>query len=185
KGWLAVAGLVVVLVGFGGALASTTPARVRYWAWRMRSSRRETRLVARTKLMEIGRPAIDGVFPELVSGEASDRLAVVPRFDRCGFVGLCTRRGEQGLDCSLEVIFTDHFARNATHATVGWLEAGDPFLTAFGRDSRGAPRLLIVGSATARGVPTVVPQLAMRLDVDDPLAPAVIEATSARIAELR
>jgi hypothetical protein len=58
----------------GFALVAEKPARVRYWTWRMRSSDQEAWRAARLKLLEIGRPSIDGVLAELVAREVEDRI---------------------------------------------------------------------------------------------------------------
>ncbi|HZU97314.1 MAG TPA: hypothetical protein VFF73_11505 [Planctomycetota bacterium] len=79
KGRVALAGLALLLAGFGFALATAVTVRVRYWEWRMGSSERGVRVLARRSLLEIGRPAIDRVLPELVAAEVCERLATVPR----------------------------------------------------------------------------------------------------------
>jgi hypothetical protein len=72
--FLVVVGLVAGVV----VAARTERARVRFWAWRMRSGDGETRAKARLRLLEIGRPAIDSVFAELVAGEVCDRASARP-----------------------------------------------------------------------------------------------------------
>jgi len=70
--------VVVALVAGVVVAARTERARVRFWAWRMRSGDGETRAKARLRLLEIGRPAIDRVYAELVAGELLDRASARP-----------------------------------------------------------------------------------------------------------
>jgi len=87
KARLALAGLGLVVAGFALALGLSEPARVRFWAWRMRSGDLRTRREARLKLLQIRRPAIDDVYADLVAGEVCDRLAGVVPEERVVFVG--------------------------------------------------------------------------------------------------
>ncbi len=186
KGWLALFGLVLVVVGFGVALGTSRAARVRYWAWRMRSGDRETRLAARRRLLEIDRPGIDGVFADLVAGEASDRLAEVAPGERVAFVGSSAGlvsdharpRPSDGFVYGVEV----SLGRPLAKLVVVWLPPGglDPIARTLACGSHGALRELVVGEGRA-GKIEVHALLIVALAADDPLGPAVIEAMKAQL----
>jgi hypothetical protein len=74
KGRLLLAVLALIVGGTALFLASSTRARVRWYAWRMRSGDPEVAARARFKLFELDRPAIDEVLPELVARELGARL---------------------------------------------------------------------------------------------------------------
>src|SRR5579872_654780 len=99
KGRVALLGLFLVIGGFALALATTRGARVRLWTWRMRSGDSETSRLARRKLIEIGRPDIDGVLPELVAREAEewDVFLQVETAHHHVFVGQCEMK-ERGFN---------------------------------------------------------------------------------------
>jgi len=188
KGWLASFGLVLVVVGFGVAFGATTAGRVRFWAWRMRSRDRETRLTARTRLLEVGRPEIDGVFVELIAGEVSDRLAGVPPGERVAFLGSSTGAVAeptlpglaQGLVYEVEISVT----RPLPPSMVVWLpkDGLDPVAEALRRGSHGRVRELVVGREMA-GENGVQAPLLVGLTADDPLGFAVIDATTSRVLD--
>ncbi len=186
KGRVALAGLLLVVVVFGVALAVTPAARVRYWAWRARSSDRGVRLAARIRLMEIGRPAIDAVFPELVAGEAGDRLAEVPVSQRVVLVGRFEEtpmqpiRGGPFVDWPFDV---DPALAQGGHTVVRVrLEAAvfDPLARSFVKETSRPHRTLVAGSE-AHKEDAVVKLFMVWLEEDDPLAAAVIEETKARL----
>jgi hypothetical protein len=174
-------------MGFAVPLAVTPTARVRYWAWRMHSSSREVRLEARTRLMAIGRPAIDSVFPELVAGEVADRLASVPPGKRVAFVGR-----SEGLPEVIIVTSTKRWPHYVlehslalppeTNLIVPECEWPEHSLAARLAPERGkTERTLVIGEDASRGI-LIDPLLMVRLPASDPLGPEVIEATRARLA---
>ncbi len=74
KGLLALVLLGLLVLGAGSLLAVSPRARVRWYAWRMRSSDPAAAAGARLKLFELDRPAIDDVLPELVARELAARM---------------------------------------------------------------------------------------------------------------
>src|SRR5436309_1156333 len=70
---LALAALLVL--GGGAFLASSERARVRWWAWRMRSPDPAVATHARECLFAIWRPAVDEVLPELIARELEVQCA--------------------------------------------------------------------------------------------------------------
>lgn len=77
KGRVAVVALVLVVGAFGVAIAQTNWVRVHWWAWRATSTDPERAALARKKVLEIGWPAIEPVYPAVVAGEVADRVAAV------------------------------------------------------------------------------------------------------------
>jgi len=187
KGPIAVGVLVLLLVAFGVALAVTPTARVRYWAWRMHSSSREVRLEARTRLMAIGRPAIDAVFRELVAGEVADRLASVPGPARVAFLGhareLTPRlmqvdgKGPPRYVVEQSIVMPS----DTILAVSGVASPEDPLAMTLARGAPATERKLVVGH-TGNARFFVEALLTVPLPESDPLGPELIEATRARLA---
>jgi hypothetical protein len=72
--------VIAVIAGFAGALshpAVQTRLRVHWHAWHLDSRDPMVRTKARQALLDMGRPAIDPVFPDLVAGEVEDELTGV------------------------------------------------------------------------------------------------------------
>jgi hypothetical protein len=89
------------------SFAGSTPARVRYWSWRMGSSDPSVRAEARGRLLELGRTAISGVHAELVASEVADRVAAIGSsarvfVPRAGFEGGMT--DIELYSCNMEIV---------------------------------------------------------------------------------
>jgi hypothetical protein len=72
-GRVAIVVLVSILVASSVAIARSEPARVRFLAWRAGASDPEVRRKARLRLLEIGRPSIDGVLADIFLREVRER----------------------------------------------------------------------------------------------------------------
>lgn len=77
KGRLAVAALLLLLLGAGAFLATSDTVRIRYWAWRMRSARGEEARLARQRLFEHGKAALGDLYPEVIGREVRSRVAEI------------------------------------------------------------------------------------------------------------
>ncbi len=128
KGWVAIAVLVLLLVGAGIGIARSVPARIRFLAWRARSTDPEVRRKARIELMNIGRPTIDPVLVDIFLLEVRERRTPDARI-------VLTRRDEG------DRVLVEY------HGDVGgpvarWIE-GDPVVGAF-EDLPGNQRVVLL-----------------------------------------
>ncbi|HZU96848.1 MAG TPA: hypothetical protein VFF73_09165 [Planctomycetota bacterium] len=194
KAKVAIVGLVLLVGGLGVPLASSEAARVRYWAWRMRSHDPETRQRARRTLFEIGRPAIDRVLPELVVEEVSER-SLAERLREMN-------QGNRSIACFLGRSLGDANVSEELFAVDTWIAPLHfwlqlpPSITVWRRGSdladdyqpiqhlleaNPSQRRLIVGPCFLHDQFVGRPFFEMPLSEDDPLAQYVVEALRARI----
>jgi hypothetical protein len=80
--------LALVVVGAGAILATSSQARVRWYAWRLRSGDAGTRTRAGGALMALGRDVVgDELYAEALAEEVSTSLARVEPASRVVFIG--------------------------------------------------------------------------------------------------
>jgi hypothetical protein len=79
-------GLVLVFLAAMVLLAVREPILVRWHAHRLESSDPNARAASRAALLALGRPAIDGVYPDLVAQEVSEEATVA---SAVVIVGVC------------------------------------------------------------------------------------------------
>ncbi|HZU95195.1 MAG TPA: hypothetical protein VFF73_00700 [Planctomycetota bacterium] len=190
KGWLAVVFLALVLGGFVAGFATTPATRARFWAWRAGSSDRKARLKARERLLDIGRPAIDSVYVDLVAGEICDRLAAVPARDRVVFVGCCEAganlapgaKGGTSVGYFVERSFASPCERYMiVRVPETW---PDPVAEGLAAKPVGALRMLVIGRWDPRHG-NLDALLVARLAAEDPLAATLVEEARARVESAR
>ncbi len=177
--------LSILIVAGSVVLATSAPARVRFWTWRMRSTDIETRRRARSKLLEVGRPAIDKVFPELVGSEACDRLAAAgsKQINLFGSPKWCVARvGAGGRAVALENLSL------TCGEVVGVDLLADPAVV-FGPRPRAGSRVLVAGTSVVEArwgeeLP-LAPCFVMELPDDDELSQRVTEWMWGEWAERR
>jgi hypothetical protein len=190
KGWLAVLFLMLVLGGFVAAFATNPAALARFWSWRAGSGDRKARLKARAKLLEIGRPAIDSVYVDLVAGEVCDRLEAVPARERVVFVGCCEAganlaAGTKG-GSSVGYFLERSFAAPCEHYTAVLIPETwpDPVAESLAAKPVSALRMLVVARRT-KSPPATTALVVVRLAADDPLVSTIIEEARARVEGAR
>ncbi len=147
----------------------------------MQSSDRAVRAKARLRLLEIGRPAIDGFFADIVAGEVVDRVAKVPVESRVIFVG------REDHD-DYHVVESSYFVDTPIQDVDGIRKIGffvengpDPTREILGRNRKQGGRELVVIVWTSH----YSRWLAVALPQNDPLAASVIEETQRRLAASR
>jgi hypothetical protein len=194
------AGVVLVvgaLVSVGIALAQPgVRARVAaHWHAAHLSSRDPmVRTQARLALLDIGRPAIDGVYPELIASEIADELTGTK--DTVAFVARCNGPTETSwpnlIQLGLEVEATLSEAgprtsggRIAVFSAPGWPSIVCPVAQRL--IPHEVSRVLVVARkqewlGSHSGPPTEdVLELHVLIPLDDDLAPAVLEAVRERL----
>ncbi|MBI3722756.1 hypothetical protein HY251_02195 [bacterium] len=176
--------LVLVLVALAAPLASSTVREgieVRWLARSLRSRDPEVREETRVRLLAIGRPAIDPVFPEIVAG------LVVEADSGWIFLGRVRDRTPEGTTYEHENTALDREKLFRVQVSV----LGEP---GFSRSARmlfrsDARRELVLGhGASAHPMGRQVEIYALQearvmVPLDDELAPAVIEAVKKKLEE--
>ncbi len=179
-------GVLVLAAPFANSTVQAN-VEVKWLAYRMRSEDRAVREEARHRLLEIGRPSIDEVFPEVVAGEVENAAFETPGSVFVAEVA-SRRKGTtefRGIPYPcITHYMTEADLRDAT-AEVGrsWELPGLPAsrngMLLWREQAR---RVLVVfGKPTFRNLekPTYI-RLEVPLD-DDPLAPAIIEAVKVQL----
>ncbi len=174
---------VLVLAAPFASSTVRTGVEVRWLTYRMRSDDRAVREQARLRLLGIGRPTIDAIYPEVVADEVADESPGCSIF--IGRVASRKRASPPGLD----QMTLDYELRLRDSPREFWscfVEGAPACPTArllFDPDAR---RELVVcrphsGGSSHEMVWTV---LEVAVPLDDDLAPAIIEAVKKRLETL-